>query len=346
VTSAETSSLCQRLARAGALAACLAFAAGARVDAALSEPARLAGVYDLILEARFDSARARMREACPPAPSEACQTLGVAARWWEIQQNPNSRALDAQLERDAAAAIAANERWTAREPSRGEAWFYLAGSYAPLVQWRVVRGQRLSAARDGKKIKDALEKALALDPSLADAHFGIGLYHYYADVAPAALKILRWLLLLPGGDREEGLREMLQTRNEGALLRGEADYQLHWIYLWYEHQPGRALELLRSLDQRYPSNPVFLQEIAAVQHEYFHDHAASAASWSQLIARERDGRALSTRFAYAHLSLGIEYAHLGDHDRAIGALETAIALAPRGDPDQVIAQARAQIKKF
>ena len=115
----------------------------------------------------------------------------------------------------------------AREPQRAEAWFYLAGSYAPLVQWRVLRGERLAAARDGKKIKDALERALQLDPTLNDAYFGIGLYHYYADVAPAAAKILRWLLFLPGGDRVQGMREMLRAREHGELLTGEADYQLH-----------------------------------------------------------------------------------------------------------------------
>src|SRR5262249_10259129 len=243
-----------------------------------------------------------MREVCPPAPREACQALAVAARWWEIQQNPNDRRLDQQLERDAAAAIAASEQWTSREPARGEAWFYLAGSYAPLVQARVFRGQRLSAARDGKKIKTSLERALALDPTLTDAYFGIGLYHYYAGVAPAALKMLRWLLLLPGGDREQGLREMLQARDGGALLRGAADYQLHWIYLWYERQPQRALELLRALDARYPSNPVFLQRIGEVEEEYFHDHRASAEAWSRLVARMRAGDALSTRIAYAYLS--------------------------------------------
>jgi len=313
---------------------------------ALSEPSRLASLYDLILAARFDAARTRMREVCPPAPREACQALGVAARWWEIQQNPNDRRFDEQLERDAAAAVEASEQWTAREPARGEAWFYLAGSYAPLVQARVFRGQRLSAARDGKKIKTALEQALALDPTLTDAYFGIGLYHYYAGVAPAALKMLRWLLLLPGGDREQGLREMQQAREGGALLRGEADYQLHWIYLRYEHQPERALELLRSLDARYPSNPVFLQRIGEVQEEYFHDHRASADAWTRLTARMRAGEAVNTRIAYAYLSLGIERLHLGDRDRAREALDTAIALATRDDADDVIARARSQIKNF
>ena len=90
------------------------------------------------------------------------------------------------------------------------------------AQWRVLRGQSLAAARDGKRIKLALERSLMLDPALQDAYFGIGLYHYYADVAPAFAKMLRWLFLLPGGDRERGLQEMQRARTGGQLLRSDA----------------------------------------------------------------------------------------------------------------------------
>ena len=50
------------------------------------------------------------------------------------------------------------------------------------------------------------------DPDLDDAYFAIGLYQYYADVAPAAAKVLRFLLLLPGGDKTEGLARMNRAR--------------------------------------------------------------------------------------------------------------------------------------
>jgi hypothetical protein len=258
--------------------------------AALTEAPRLAAVYDAILDARFDRVDAQLTQTCPPAPLEACAALAVVSAWWQIQLTPESRALDGRFTDRASAAIAANEAWTKREPARGGAWFYLAGSYGPLVQWRVLRGERLAAAREGKKIKDALERALQLDPSLDDAYFGIGLYHYYADVAPAAAKILRWLLFLPGGDRVKGLQEMLQARQRGALLKGEADYQLHLIYLWYERNAPRALELLQGLDARYPTNPLFARRIAEVQDQYLHDREASAKTWRALIERAREGR--------------------------------------------------------
>ena len=157
------------------------------------------------------------------------------------------------------------------------------------MQWRVLRGERVAAARDGKKIKDALERALQIDPTLSDAYFGIGLYHYYAAVAPAYAKVLRWLLFLPGGDREKGLAEMLDARERGEIVGGEADFQLQQVYLWYEQRPYDAIALLESLDERYPNNPIFLERIAKAEDEYLHDLDASADAWRTLRDRAREG---------------------------------------------------------
>ena len=173
--------------------------------------------------------------------------LQASALWWRILQNPNDTAYDQRFRTTVDAAIAGAEAWTTREPQRADAWFFLGAAYGARVSFRVQRGDRLSAARDGKRIKESLERALELDPQMDDARFGIGLYRYYADIAPAVARFLRFLLLLPGGDRVQGLKDMETVHERGTLLRGEADYQLHWIYLWYENQPKRALELLTGL---------------------------------------------------------------------------------------------------
>src|SRR6185503_18852306 len=137
-----------------------------------------------------------------------------------ITIDPKNPTLDAAFAQAVEKALVATEAWTGREPERAEAWFYLGAAYGARVQWRVLRGQRLSAARDGRQIKAALERALAIDPALHDAQFGLGMYRYYADVAPAIVRWLRWLFLLPGGDRREGLRLMTAARDHGQLVRG------------------------------------------------------------------------------------------------------------------------------
>ena len=231
--------------------------------------------------------------------------LAATALWWRIQLDPDSRALDEEFSTAVERAIRTTDAWTVRAPDDAEAWFYLGGAYAARVQWRVLREERLAAARDGKRIKDALERAIALDPGLDDAYFGIGLYRYYADVAPTAAKILRFLLLLPGGNREEGLAQMLRARTNGRLLKGEADYQLHVIYLWYEHQTGRALELLRELAREHPRNPIFPTQVAEIEDVYQHDVMASLESWRALLALARGDRVNAAALAEVRARLGI-----------------------------------------
>ena len=350
----------------------------------LTEAPRLAAVYDTILSARFDQVHAQLASTCPPAPVEACKALAAVSVWWQIQLDPSNRDLDARLNELASAAIAAAEAWSRRDPKNAEAWFYLAGSYAPLVQWRALRGERLAAARDANRIREALQRTIQLDPTIDDAYFGIGLYHYYADVVPSTVKFLRFLLLLPGGDRAKGLSEMLQAREHGVLLVGEADYQLHLLYLWYEHRTDDAVALLKSLDQRYPSNPLFLERLGEVYDTYVHDLPASAAAWSELIdrigrgemnaeqvARVRAGlglaRALDAMFqtdraivelkavvesdpprrhaAQAQLQLGAAYDRLGERDLAMAAYSAAVAQASGEDAAPIRDRARSAMKQ-
>lgn len=304
---------------------------------------QVARTYDAILDARFAELPSLLVETCPPAPLEVCQLLTVVSLWWQIQLDPLDRSRDEAFRKQADATVAAMESWTRRDPSRAEAAFYLGAAIGARAQWRVLRGEMLAAARDGRRIKTSLERALELDAGLHDAYFGIGLYHYYADVAPAAAKILRWLLLLPGGDREEGLQEMLRARSGGQLLRSEADYQLHLLYLWYEKQTPRALQLLASLAERHPHNPHFPQQIADIEDRYAEDHVASLRSWRTLLELARQDRIAYNEMADTRASLGIalELYHLGQPEAAIPYLHAVIDAKPRAP---VGAEALAQLQ--
>lgn len=271
----------------------------------LTAAPQISRAYDAVFDARFDQVPAILAQTCPPAPAEVCALLDVVNRWWQIQLDPENRSRDSQFLERADAAIAAVDAWTKREPGRAEAWFYLGGAYGARAQLRVLRGETLAAARDGKRIKEALERSLALDPMLQDAYFGLGLYHYYAGVAPTAAKILRFLLALPGGDRTAGLEEMLRARNSGQILRDEADYQLHLIDLWYEKQPQHALVLLRGLRDRHPRNPHFWELIARVEDAYLHDSLASERSWNLLLEAAENGRVELRRMADASARLAL-----------------------------------------
>lgn len=290
----------------------------------------LVRAYDFILDARFDQVEPELRKACGPAPGEACDVLAATALWWRIQLDPHSTALDAAFSTLVEKAIASTEAWAARAPTDAEAWFYMGGAYAARVQWRVLRDQKLSAARDGKRILQAFEESLRLDATLDDAYFGMGMYKYYADVAPAAARMLRFLLLLPGGDRKVGLEQMRRARARGQLLQGEADYQLSIVYLWYENQTPGAINLLQALNDQYPGNPLFLSQIAHIQDAYQHDITASLATWRTLLAAAREQRANLPTLAETQARLGIarmlEVLH--QTDDAVEQLQAVIARRP------------------
>jgi tetratricopeptide (TPR) repeat protein len=131
--------------------------------------------------------------------------------------------------------------------------------------------------------------------------------------------VLRFLLLLPGGNRAEGLARMRRARAAGKLLQGEADYQLQIIYLWYEKRVDLAVGLLTSLRDRYPGNPLFTAQLADVQDRYQHDITASLATWLELAAAARDQRVNEPALAEAEARLGAAHQleALHETDRAI-----------------------------
>ncbi len=286
--------------------------------------------YQAILDARFEDAETEIGRACGPAPAETCGLMRATALWWRIQLDPGDKSRDARFRSQIDAAIASVEAWAAREPKRADAWFFVGAAYGLRIPFRALRGERLSAARDGKQVKDALERALALDPSLQEANFGIGLYRYYADILPAALKFLRWMLLLPGGNRVEGLQQMQRARDSGGLLRGEADLQLAWIDLWYEQKVDEALRLLEGLRATYPHNPFFLQAIAEVHSVYRHDDAASLDAWRTLLALARDRKVALPDASEARARLGIarRLDAFGETDAAIDQLQAVVDARP------------------
>ncbi len=290
----------------------------------------VAQAYQLVYDADFAGAEARLKQACPPAPQVACDLISAAIVWWRIAIDPANRVYDAPFMASVNRVIAEGEAWTGREPDRAEAWFYLGAAYGLRGQYHVQRKEYFSAARYGKRIKNALEKAIALDPGMSDAYFGIGLYQYVADISPTVLKIVRFLLLLPGGNKTKGLQQMIETQERGLYLGSEADYQLHLIYLWYEHRTDKALELLRKLEARNPHNPFFLNSIADLYHVYYQDDTSALGVYRKMLDLAQKGSLRLADMAQVQARLGMASMldSLCESDRAIDELQAVVAMKP------------------
>jgi hypothetical protein len=74
---------------------------------------------------------------------------------------------------------------------------------------------------------------------------------------------VRWLVRLGGvpGDKQEGVKELKLVADHGHYLAPFAHILLAIAYVRERDKP-RAREILTSLHQQFPANPLFAQEIA------------------------------------------------------------------------------------
>ena len=237
-------------------------------------------------------------------------------------------------------AIRTTEAWTEREPQSAEAWFYLGGAYAARVQWRVLRDEKLAAARDGKRIKQALERAIALDPDLDDAYFGLGLYQ----VLRRRRAGRREVPAVPPAAARAATRRRARADAAGARARAAAAGRgrlpaAHRLSL------VRAARRPRRRPARVAARPLSRQsalpaQIADIQDRYQHDITASLATWRALLAAARERRVNDAALAEAQARLGIarQLEALCQTDLALEQLRAVIARSRR-EPSGALAAA-------
>lgn len=116
---------------------------------------------------------------------------------------------------------------------------------------------RRATARSGVRAREHFLRAAQLDPSLADADTGLGLYNYYVDTLSPLVRVIRFFLRIPGGNKAEGMRQLERAMAEGQLTAVEARFYLAKNLRNYDEQYARAIEVLAPLLERFPRNPIF-----------------------------------------------------------------------------------------
>jgi hypothetical protein len=125
------------------------------------------------------------------------------------------------------------------------------------------------------------------------------------------------------------------------LVRGEAQFQIHILYLWYENRFQDALDLVRTLQVHYPRNPLFYQIEAEILDGYLHDAAGSLAASERLLALARSGAVNRAALAetVARLNMARQLRALTRTTAAIAQLDAIIAAQPAA-PAGAIARAQ------
>ena|SRR5205823_5353144 len=138
-----------------------------------------------------------------------------------------------------------------------EMQLYAGMAEAASARLYALRGENRNTARFGVRARDHFLRAKALDPGLADADFGLGLYNYYVDTLSAMAKIMRFFMGIPGGSKQEGIRLLEHAIADGILTPNAARFYLAMNLHRYDQQYERALNTISPLAEKYPTNPIF-----------------------------------------------------------------------------------------
>ena len=211
-------------------------------------PARAAGLdlppaaergLQLLYSGQPEAALAEFRKIEAAQPDHPLgYLLEAEQRWWQIYceaceikwnmvdawYRPKLPADDAYLALTDKGASLAEARIA--QADSAEMRFYAGMAYALRARLFGLREERRATARAGVRAREHFLRALQLDPEMTDAYTGIGLYNYYVDTLSAVAKILRFFMGIPGGDKEEGIRQLQIAAQNGTVTRVGARFYL------------------------------------------------------------------------------------------------------------------------
>jgi len=241
----------------------------ARATKLSAPPAALAvleQIYSGDTESALEAAH-RMQQEQPDHPLG--YLLESEALWWQVwcksaefrwgmteaRRRPKIPSDQHFLELATRVSQLANAQLKQRETP--EMHFYAAMGDAMAARLYGLFGENRNIARAGVRARDHFLRALALDPDLADADLGLGLYNYYVDTLSAAAKFLRFFMGIPGGSKQDGIRQLQHAISDGVLTSDIARFYLAVNLHHYDQRYEQALAVITPLVEKYPSNPLF-----------------------------------------------------------------------------------------
>ena len=162
----------------------------------------------------------------------------------------------------------------ARTNSAGD-HLYAAMANAQKARLFGLRDETRATAKSAVAARAEFLKALEIDPQMADASTGLGLYNYYVDSLSSVVKVLRFFMGIPGGSKQEGLKQLEDGMQRGVLMKATARFYLAKNLRTYDLEYARAAGYLAPLLQQYPQNPTFALIMANLEIEQGQRDAAA-----------------------------------------------------------------------
>lgn len=238
--------------------------------ARLSAPPAAFAVLEKIYSGDTDSALAQARHMQQEQPEHPLgYLLEGEALWWRIwctstdfkwgmsdaRRRPKLAADQHYI--DLAAKVSRLAEGQLKQHETSEMQFYAGMGDAMAARLYGLRFENRNAARAGVRARQHFLRALSLDPELADADLGLGLYNYYVDTLSTIARMLRFFMGIPGGSKQDGIRQLQTAIAEGVLTSDVARFYLALNLHRYDQRYELALAVISPLAEKYPSNPLF-----------------------------------------------------------------------------------------
>jgi tetratricopeptide (TPR) repeat protein len=191
-------------------------------------------------------------------------------------------------------------------------YLYEGMAYALEGRLAGLRAKDLATARAGKKMHSLLLTAITLDPHLTDAYAGLGLYNYFVATLPAIVRVLRFFIGLPGGNREEGIQQLYNAAEHGTLVRAEAKFYLAKDFTRKgEMQFSKSLELFQQLAQEFPDNPFWKLMVASV-YMRLGQRKVGETMYRQVLAQTAAGDSILSKAVHRQVAEALDRLHPGE----------------------------------
>ena len=248
-----------------AIAACASFFPGEARASELDIPPDAREAIDLMYMGKPEEAIALAHKLEAARPDHPLGYLIEAdVLWWNIYCKWSERKYNtidawshtrpADADDDAELALADKVTRLAEagiaKSDTAEMELYAGLGYASRARLLGLRYEKMPVARAGVEARKHLLRCLELDPNMADAYLGLGLYNYYVDTLSAMAKILRFFMGIPGGDKREGLRQLEIASTKGELTQVEARFNMAKSLRNYDRDYARAEQAAAPLRHR------------------------------------------------------------------------------------------------
>ena len=267
--------------------------------------------------------------------------LKAAGFFWFSFVNPADKNARAQFRDLSEIAIKKAENRLRDNDEDVEALFFLGAASGNLGRFYALENSWLKAFWLGRRGKNTLLRVVELDPDYHDAFLGLGIYHYYAAVLPKVVRALSYIVGIHG-DKELGLRELVQAATKGDLAATEARFFLGQLYHEQERDFAASQQWFDELVVRYPGNGLFRIYHAGNNLELGR-YEQIEPSLGTLIKQSFDDMPIvESRAFYA---LGKTYAHTNRCSQAIEYFRRASAVGERLEELRDWAYARALLNE-